>query len=49
MNIPYKGGLGPLQMVSKFILGGVPPTTLAPKEVDCEISYQLERGTKHSL
>ena len=39
-----------LQMVSKLVIGQCVSEDTGPsKEVDCEISYRLEIGTKHSL
>ena len=32
-----------------WIPGGVPARMLGPEEGDYEITYRLERGTKHSL
>ena len=46
--ISTSGGLGLLQMILELDISSVPARTLAPKAMNCEISYWLERRTKHS-
>lgn len=47
ITIFASGGLGRYKWYRSPILGGVPTRTWVPKGVDCEISYWLERRTKH--
>ena len=47
-NIPYKGRLGLLQIVSESDTRCVSEDIGPPNRVGCEIPYRLERGTKHS-
>jgi len=47
--ISISGRFGRLQMVSESVTRLYANKELGPKEVDCEIPHQLERGTKHSL
>ena len=47
--ISVSGGLGMFQMVSELDIERCASEDAGPLGVDCEISYRLERGTKHSL
>ena len=48
-NICYSGGLELLQLVSEPNTGRWANKDTPPKDLDCEISRQFEKETKHSL
>ena len=49
-TISASSGLELLQMVSELDIGQCASEDVGlPREVDCEIPHQLEKGTEHSL